>query len=197
MQINYDISGITSMNLTQENLLNKLNISPLFDFRDYDIIKIMVKTLEFMKISAKNIRLISKDHYGDSDCKQWDIDILFIFNSLDKITMKNEIRNTNCLARLSRLKKITFDDGYEDYVKKEMERKRAVKNKFVFNIFCFFVNIFMTNYIIKIGTEVYKYHWLKKEKNEKLKWIKRYKRSPYAKVKINFFLCFFRMLLCS
>lgn len=183
MQINYNISGIITEKLTKENLYQKLKIDPLFNFQDYDIIKIMVKTLEFMKVSAKNIRLISRDIYGDSDCKKWDIDILFIFNSLDKIRMKSEVKYTKCLARLSKFRKIMFDDGFEEYEKEEMQRKRALESKFIFNIFCFFVNIFMTNYIIRIGTEVYKYHWLKKEKDEKLKWIKRYKRSAYARVK--------------
>lgn len=182
-QVNYNISNITSLNLTHENVFNLLNITSLFNFQDYDMIKIMVKQLEFMKISARNIMLISKDGFGDSDCKNWFIDIIFIFDSLDKIRMKSDLRYTRCLERLSHFYKIEYFDGYEEYVRKEDDRKKDVKSKFVFNIFCLCLNIFMTNYIVRIGSEVYKYHWLEKEKNIKLKWIRRYKRSPYARVR--------------
>jgi hypothetical protein len=56
-------------------------------------------------------------------------------------------------------------------------RSRALLDtNFFFNLFCIIPNIFMTLYILEIGVLVYKYQVLKTEKDDRLKWLKRYKR---------------------
>lgn len=173
----------------------------------------MVKSLSFMKVVAENVHLISKNPLGDPICRSWTVEYLFKFRNLGSIDMQGNLQYNKCTHfksdskkippkpkpkpkpdpkptpkdKLFLLRQLQFDDDdpeedLEDIVGRS---KALLDTNFFFNLFCIIPNIFMTTYILEIGLLVYKYKVLKNEKDDRLIWLKRYKRLQKDKSLIN------------
>ena len=97
LQSSFNITRLSKIKgLTPENVVSYIGIAPHFNLSDYDTIRSMVNRLQYIKVLASNIHLVSRNNFGDPECRSWSIGFTFKFVNIGNIEMSSDFSYIKC-----------------------------------------------------------------------------------------------------
>jgi hypothetical protein len=164
----------------KENDFNLQNASYVFrlnfSLHNTFLLKEFLQQADIIRITAKDITLISRDRIGRSECKVWSFQIEFDFQELEDVKERFDQSFTSC------------DENYDTNSKKSAKKgaDTIIFREFLFyNIISFIINLVMTFFLANIVISIFKYRTYKEEKMRKYTWLLRNKKEFLGKVSLS------------
>jgi len=158
-------------NLNNASYVFRLN----FSLHNTFLLKEFLQQADIIRISAKEISMISRDRIGRSECKIWSFQIEFDFQELENVKERFEQSFTAC------------DDNYDKDSQKAVKKgaDTIIFREFLFyNILSFIINLVMTSFLANIVMNIFKYRTYKEEKLKKYTSLLRNKQEFLGKVRV-------------
>ena len=74
LQRSFNITRLQQISgLSPENVVSYIGLDAQFNLSDYSTIRYMANRLQYIKVVASNIHLVSRNNLGDSECRSWSI----------------------------------------------------------------------------------------------------------------------------